>query len=846
MKIKESDLVLEVTKNVNPAVWDEGVFQNFFDLLFGNRSYQKEASEIALRFLNSGEYQNILDLAKENFEKNEVIKERWNNNFSEMAGDIDLSDKLSATLDLATGTGKSYVMFGIALVMLATKKVNRVLILVPSVTIEKELTQKFKDLLSDNQLLRTLGNDFVAPQILNGDSTIVENSIAIENRDAIYKANSRRNSIVDSLKGSGEKTLLLNDEVHHVYNSESNQWKAFIEDERQNGIDFKYVIGVTGTPYCGKHSNDYFSNVIYRFSLRDAIEQGFVKDIEYISREDIPKDKDERWQVILNSHDEIAKSLPSELGENPITIIVTNQQRNADSKAKHFKAFLKKQRGLTDEQVDDIVLSVHSGRKATVDKMKLSKVNQKGNPVEFIFSVSMLTEGWDVKRVFQIVPEEERAFNSKLLIAQVLGRGLRIPEGWKNEWGIPTVTVFNHEKWSSKVESLVNEVLEIRKKLTLSVAEESEYHFELLNVKYSSKEDSKENEKEFLKMGTYNLWENGFVDLPTDDKTGKASVTFKDVKSSKTRSFDTDFKHEIITVQKMAETLFGRFEDLEDKEYTKEYQNLWSVDKIKKIIEESLEKSSNKFITKKLKNRFLSSMNVIFRDSSKVVTYKTMPDEFFEISTKSIPKSTTDLSGFKSNKTLFYCDTLEGSLVNDISSHESFKELTNSINGYRHMLVPNKYFFKTPQYGIVTTLEPETKFLQCLIADDVINSIDAFVKSDDMSFYSIDYVYQKGTHHKNAQFNPDWFIKQGNTIIVVETKDDSQISNPDVENKGKNKAAKKHFEAINKHLEEQGSDVRYKFTFLTPKNYSIFFKKLKEGDILNFKSDLDVELSKKL
>jgi len=50
--------------------------------------------------------------------------------------------------------------------------------------------------------------------------------------------------------------------------------------------------------------------------------------------------------------------------------------------------------------------------------------------VEWIVSVSMLNEGWDVKRVFQIVPHEEKAFNSKLLIAQVLGRGLRVPNGW--------------------------------------------------------------------------------------------------------------------------------------------------------------------------------------------------------------------------------------------------------------------------------------------------------------------------------------------------------------------------------------------------------------------------------
>ena len=33
-----------------------------------------------------------------------------------------------------------------------------------------------------------------------------------------------------------------------------------------------------------------------------------------------------------------------------------------------------------------------------------------------------LSEGWDVDNVFQIVPMEERVFNSKLLISQVLER----------------------------------------------------------------------------------------------------------------------------------------------------------------------------------------------------------------------------------------------------------------------------------------------------------------------------------------------------------------------------------------------------------------------------------------
>ena len=51
------------------------------------------------------------------------------------------------------------------------------------------------------------------------------------------------------------------------------------------------------------------------------------------------------------------------------------------------------------------------------------------NPVEWIVSVAMFSEGWDVKNVFQIYPHEKRAFNSKLLIAQVLGRVIPVQDG---------------------------------------------------------------------------------------------------------------------------------------------------------------------------------------------------------------------------------------------------------------------------------------------------------------------------------------------------------------------------------------------------------------------------------
>jgi len=78
----------------------------------------------------------------------------------------------------------------------------------------------------------------------------------------------------------------------------------------------------------------------------------------------------------------------------------------------------------------------------------LKTVDEPENSVEWIVSVSMLTEGWDVNNVFQIVPHEDKAFNSKLLIAQVLGRGLRVPPVYRNDpKNHPQVTIFNHDAW---------------------------------------------------------------------------------------------------------------------------------------------------------------------------------------------------------------------------------------------------------------------------------------------------------------------------------------------------------------------------------------------------------------
>jgi len=54
----------------------------------------------------------------------------------------------------------------------------------------------------------------------------------------------------------------------------------------------------------------------------------------------------------------------------------------------------------------------------------LLTVENKDNPTEIVIHVNMLKEGWDVTNLYTIVPL--RAANSKTLVEQSIGRGLRL------------------------------------------------------------------------------------------------------------------------------------------------------------------------------------------------------------------------------------------------------------------------------------------------------------------------------------------------------------------------------------------------------------------------------------
>ena len=260
-RFSNNDLVLQISNRVDPAIFNIDDYQPFIDALCSSREYQKEAIRVVLRYFLGGRYTNLRQLAEEISDSYSVLKELYRT-FQQMERNLQMPDKLACSVDLATATGKSYVMYGIARIMLAHGAVDRVLVICPSRTIEKGLIQKFRLLSSDLTYVDLLpsNSQIRNPHIINANETITNGSICIENYHAIMPHVS--SSVRPSLLGLGSKTLVLNDEVHHVYNpsgsAERNisRWKEFLLDP---DFDFHYIAGFSGTCYI---ENTYFSDVI--------------------------------------------------------------------------------------------------------------------------------------------------------------------------------------------------------------------------------------------------------------------------------------------------------------------------------------------------------------------------------------------------------------------------------------------------------------------------------------------------------------------------------------------------------------------------------------------------------
>jgi type III restriction enzyme len=854
-----ADQVLRADDRRDATEADVHKYDAFLNLLCADRfAFQRDAVREALRFLVSDKYADLERLARENWKAKPAIQQRHESLDAYLAK-MPLRDRKAVSLDLATGTGKSFVMYALAAIALAEGLVDRVLVLCPSLTIEEGLLAKFSTLAGNAELsgiMKELGAAVAIPGIRRGNVTTGAGDICIENIHAVYE--NAGSSIADSFGGNGARTLVLNDEAHHLFSPPDKGLKEWLKFLLNTDYGFRFIVNVTGTAYT---NDDYFPDVVYRYGLKQAIADKVVKKPNYKLEETY---KAHDWQKTYAIHEQNQKDYGKQV--KPISIIVTQEIARCVEVWRELVEYLVKKEKISRTDAEKKVIWITSGvpssgdakarveavysprnakdspEKRRKDNLKqLREVDFEKNPVEWIVSVSMLTEGWDVKNVFQIVPHDSRAFNSKLLIAQVLGRGLRVPPGLSEEL---LVTINNHEAWSEEIGNLLKEVLEVENTLSWGYdPRRSKYVFPLHNLRYEPEQTTVEVKHE--KAGEPNV-----KFLPQDKKTTEYS-TF-----SETGKRAMEIEHRDFIGIDDAVKLMRLF--LREKDET--IAKAWPKKRLRHFIVSRLTAAGYDatFLSKENRLRFQQGFGPMFRELGTEhprmsqtakeivpVDLTTMPRQSFsESSLKehgsvwSVKNEAATFTGHEVHLWEQYQKWKKIAGIDDSGLAENVKEITQSLQQV------DLSVFKSPWNVHYASYKPERKFSDLLFENA--DLFDSFVRMPNQGAYSFPYSYKPAkagkTHVANENFNPDYFIRvrAKHDILVVEVK----MEGDDTErNKAKYRDGQKHFDTLNAKLSEQKEPWCYHFYFLSPEDYTSFFGKIREGKYAGWKSGLMQELS---
>jgi type III restriction enzyme len=836
----------------------------FLNLLCtGKYAFQRDAVRAAWRFLISDQYPDLASLARANWgsREKEAIRQH-HGSLDALLARMPLREKKAASLDLATGAGKSYVIYALAALALADGLVDRVLVLCPSLTIEDGLLHKFTAFIETHEfgaILRELGAAVAVPGLKRGNETVQRGDICIENIHAVYE--NAGSSIADSFRGAGGRTLVLNDEAHHIFSPEDAALKKWLKFLLNPVYDFRFIVNVTGTPYLG---NDYFPDVVYRYGLKQAIAEHVVKKPNY-KLEDTYVAHD--WQKTYAIHRKNWADYGSRL--KPITIVVTQEIARCVEVWRELINFLVEKEGISRADAERKAIWVTSGipsgeldktrveaacprrddrdspeKRRTENLALLAQVDQPGSPVEWIVSVSMLTEGWDVKNVFQIVPHESRAFNSKLLIAQVLGRGLRVPPGFEDQ---PYVTINNHEAWSGEIANLLKDILEVEN--TLSWGYEptrAQYAFPLHNLRYEPKQTTVETKREPARepQVTFQPQARTTTEYSTFSETGLLAVEI-----SHRDLYDIE---DAVAVMR----LFIREKD-------EAQAQVWTKDRLRSFIVSALAAGGydTTFLSKDNLLRLQQAFGPMFRElDAEHPRLSQIAQEVVPVEIPALPRQSFSESTLKEHSAVYYVAGAQPSFDgHEVQLWEHYQkarhiagiddsllnEDVRQIVGRLHQV--DLRAFKTPWNIHYASYEPERQFSDLLFANA--DLFDAFIKMPDRGGYAFPYSYKPAqaavTHVSNENFNPDYFIRVRDAydILVVEIKQEGDDSN---RNRAKYRDGMEHFDTLNRRLTEAGELWRYHFYFLSPKDYPDFFDQVRKRLFAGWKSGLMQSLKTEL
>ena len=384
---------------------------------------------------------------------------------------------------LATGVGKTRLMGAFISYLYLTGKSRHFFVLAPNKTIYEKLISDFSPEspkyvfkgiaeFAANPPLIVTGDNYesgVGVRFEGGRSSDLFGSdvhINIFNVDKINKEESSRG------KPRMKRLQETIGESYYAYLSRLDDLVLLMDEAHRyrasagaNAIDgLKPILGleVTATPKAVGSRSVPFRNVIYNYTLGQAMADGLVKEPAVATRKDFdPRSVGEqeleqiKLEDAVHHHDHVAVELdrfhrttgaPKVV---PFILVVA-----ADTtEARRLREFIESEKFFKG-RFKGKVAEVHSNLRGeeSEDAMQRLVALEKDGRTEIVIHVNKLKEGWDVTNLYTIVPL--RASASEILTEQTLGRGLRLPFGRRVSNGadddfaaVDRLTVIAHERF---------------------------------------------------------------------------------------------------------------------------------------------------------------------------------------------------------------------------------------------------------------------------------------------------------------------------------------------------------------------------------------------------------------
>lgn len=381
-------------------------------------------------------------------------------------------DFVSLCFALATGVGKTRLMGAFITYLALTGRSRHFFVLAPNTTIYEKLVDDFTP--GKPKYVFKGIQEFAQspPQLVTGDNwdqgrglrrqgELLDADVIINvfNVDKINKDVGRirklheviGESYYDYLAGLPDLVLLM-DEAHR-YRAKAG-FKAIADLKPTLGIE------LTATPKTVGAKPVDFKNVIYRYGLAEAMDDGFIKEPAVATRKDfdphsVNDDELERIKLEdgIQAHENVKLKLidyAERTGNrlvHPFMLVVAQDTTHAETirkqiESEHFFAGRYKGRVI---RVD----SALRGEESDDATARLVALEHDG-ATEIVIHVNKLKEGWDVTNLYTIVPL--RASASDILTEQTLGRGLRLPYGIRTgDEAIDTLTVIAHDRFDDVI-----------------------------------------------------------------------------------------------------------------------------------------------------------------------------------------------------------------------------------------------------------------------------------------------------------------------------------------------------------------------------------------------------------